>query len=179
MICTHFEATRAIADYLERHCEGDKNAELNSIVSDVKKELDKRQKVREWKGTKEYIREHYKGWYNDDLEDEVWFIDWLDELNEFGNQMFVALCGKCKGEGEVPRFLGEGMEKCYHCRGEGIVEGPQYCRDKDCSGDGPHLVHGYHPSKEGAAAIKKAAEMGDDKYGAAINPRRLKEVNND
>ena len=135
---------RGVCDYLSRFSQEDADVQLQKMEAEIKSDLQKRRERRDREAAKNFIIEHYRGWFGIDLEDQDWFIGWVDALNERGHQMFAVVCQRCDGVGKLPLFLRQDLSTvCNGCRGEGITYGPRYCRDKNCPGT--HLIHGSIP----------------------------------
>jgi hypothetical protein len=165
-----------MADYLERQPTDRREEEGKRIILAAGGLIERRRKWREWEGTKEFLREHYKGWFNIDLEESHSFVGWLDFLNSRGHQVFLFICDRCDGTGELPLavllsgYYATRMMECGDCEGIGMLQGPSYCPYMNCPGRNVHLRHIYGPSEKGMDAIKQAEASGDNTYGAGIKP---------
>lgn len=107
--------------------------EVKEIAKEVKKLVVQRIERKKLHATKEWLSEYWASlpWNkeNTPLEDESWFVGWLDEVNSFGHQKFLYRCKNCNGTQEVS---GSDLAmRCSSCsskrKGEEFV-GPNYCR---------------------------------------------------
>ncbi len=116
--------------------------EAGKLVSEAKVRLAHERASEKRMRTKDFIREHYRGWWGEELEEQAEFIRWLEKADWCGHQQFLLVCGRCRGSGEC--FFLDSMRPCFTCNGEKTVTGPFHCADKDC-GRSRGRVHLSHP----------------------------------
>ena len=108
--------------------EEERKAKVEEMVNEAVEKIEEQKAEKVNQATKEWLNELYAKTFGDGtrLEDSDAFIEWMNEVNNYGHQRYKYTCYRCDGTGKIAGVIKGSQFDCRWCEG-GVAVGPPYC----------------------------------------------------